>query len=317
MRTTPSLVAVLAALCAPCGAQAPTVGISAATSLSFQASSGGQTSQVTVPAGPLAASGGFGTSAPSGVFAADASAGTSWWTAATSHEVLVGLRLACSVASPGSTATVGTQEFVVHFASAVPREVTISILRSSFVPPGAPWPLVAIDRGNDGSIDFPNATSGIESVEVLGPAGLDLRFVLDASLATPGLSETQVSVVVTPSNQLQVVPSVGGCGLSTPDFWAIPTYADSGIDLGCNLIVDPMVFVLGLAAQPVLLPASVPACVLMPSPDLLVLPTPTAFQAIVHLPLPASVRPLSLWAQAVRLAPQGLLSTNALRIQAN
>ena len=63
---------------------------------------------------------------------------------------------------------------------------------------------------------------------------------------------------------------------------------------------DPVVAVLGLGTQPTLLPPSplspVP-CLLLPSPDLVLLMPPSGFD----LPIPPAVRPLNLYVQGVEL----------------
>jgi hypothetical protein len=75
--------------------------------------------------------------------------------------------------------------------------------------------------------------------------------------------------------------------------------------------------VFGLGVQPALLPAGLaasPLCILLPRPDALIFqlqPIPT------RMSIPAAVRPLHLWAQAVVLMPNGLGTTDGLQLLAN
>jgi hypothetical protein len=68
--------------------------------------------------------------------------------------------------------------------------------------------------------------------------------------------------------------------------------------------------VVGLAQQPILLPQLGPApCILVPRPDVL-LPVLPSQDVTFGIPLPASVRPVTLQGQLVYLEPQGQLSVS-------
>jgi hypothetical protein len=71
------------------------------------------------------------------------------------------------------------------------------------------------------------------------------------------------------------------------------------------------VIVVGFAPQPAFLGlnAGLP-CLLLPSPDVLVV------QPVVSLPLPASVRPVTLYVQGVSVTTQGLLTTDGYQVTA-
>jgi hypothetical protein len=68
--------------------------------------------------------------------------------------------------------------------------------------------------------------------------------------------------------------------------------------------------VVGLAQQPILLPQIGPApCVLVPRPDVL-LPVSPLQVVTLAIPLPPSVRPMTLQGQLVFLEAQGQLSVS-------
>ena len=76
---------------------------------------------------------------------------------------------------------------------------------------------------------------------------------------------------------------------------------------------EPSVLVLSLNAQPALLSmfGKVP-CLLLPQPDV-VLPA----MGVFNLALPASVRPVTVYAQGVTLTTSGLIVTDGYAVTAN
>jgi len=89
--------------------------------------------------------------------------------------------------------------------------------------------------------------------------------------------------------------NVLGCSYSS--LVATPVFGLDGIRIGDPLWnVHVLVFVFGWDLQPVMLPSLTSNCLLMPSPDDLVLLPP---QPWFDLAIPTAVRPLSLYVQGV------------------
>jgi hypothetical protein len=91
-----------------------------------------------------------------------------------------------------------------------------------------------------------------------------------------------------------------------------PVFSNSGYVFRADapFASRPAVMVVGLAQQPILLPQIGPApCVLVPRPDVL-LPVSPLQVVTLAIPLPPSVRPMTLQGQLVFLEAQGQLSVS-------
>ena len=145
----------------------------------------------------------------------------------------------------------------------------------------------------------------------LGPTPLPIR--LRAALVQVGIGVVDLSlrVAVAPATAI-VNPTHAGCAPAA--LFAYPVFEGSGVGFSV-LTVDPIVLVLGLGVQPLLVPSPFPGpCLLLPSPDLLVpIIVPQTFWS---LPLPAAVRPVTVWAQGVLVTAAGLGTTDGFSILA-
>ena len=178
-----------------------------------------------------------------------------------------------------------------------------------------------VDVGNDGSFEvtelsFPG--TGVPGIS-LGTQPLAVRVQFRAGTTRAEGINSRLILRFVPVNNLYIAPAVSGC---TSDwFFVEPSFESTGVDLGVQTMLpgDLAVGVVGLGLQPVAGVFVYPGCVLLPSPDLLVV-LPQG--AVVNLPLPASVRPQTLWAQAVVLQGSGigvwfgLTTTQGYRIDA-
>lgn len=301
-------------------AQVVTSTLTALTPIVAEVQSAAQTAQASQPVGPLPPSGsieanllvgGLGPFAQVGWFA-DANT-TAYSRAGIAHDLE-------SVGAP-VTLSVAPHEILVHFTATTTVSVQIELQRWSGLSVGAPHPQVAIDLGNDGTIDWNDLPAGLPqlSAAVIGAAGYDVRVILGATVQGPGYSTTTLSIAAHADNALNIALDALGCATTTSpspyQFEPIAVFADSGVDLLFDAGGVPSVIVLGLGLQPLLLPTNFgAACLVTPSRDA-VLAIPFS-QYPLHIPLPAAVRPVTLRSQAVGLTPTGLATTDAWRIRA-
>lgn len=282
-------------------AQNVNVALSALTPLTATTSVGPLQNQSTFPIGPMG---------PSGLVSAntgglDVTADLQWISAANEEATQVSFHtfLAASVANGASH--VGPNEVLVRFSALQSTAVSLRVSRSTSLDPGAPWPELRLDFGNDGSIDVVVSDGTfLFPVPNLGSQVFDVRVVTSASLASVGAMNLGFSLAMVPDNRVNIAPLIAGCDPSGADYLVTPTFVDQGVKLSATTAYA-CVHVLGLSASPVLLLGLSTPCVLVPTPDILIYsPTQVAF-----LPLPAAVRPVTFHAQGVVLSPIGALLT--------
>ncbi len=299
----------------PLAAQPVGVELSAFTPLTAQVSVGGGPAVVTVPPGPLPSSGGIGASLPN----APGEVGVVYQALATSTFAVV--NLTHSIGNPAQlpffTGEAGPHAFLVRFTSPTPRAATLDVRRFVELSPGAPMPTVALDYGNDGTIDVPNVSplQGASTPVALGPQPFDVRVIVTATLGGQLGSFDYTSVRLLPDNDLTIVTPVAACASVQPPPAPLvqPSFDDTGVVL-TQQFPFPSVIVVGFAAQPVLLGANAAVpCILLPSPDVLLIPPNGQFA----LPLPASVRPVTFHVQCAGLFPQGLLVSDGVSVTAS
>jgi hypothetical protein len=310
------LLCVSGSLAAPLLAQNVSVSVAAAVPLSVQVTDGSVSLQSSMAAGPLAPSGVLSATLPGPVVV---TAFSRWNAASSGGGVLVGVDNLIDVggASPALVGRAGPNEFVIQFTASAPTPARLYVGRYSQVPSGAAWPTVQIDFDNDGSIDIADlAGQQSRSVPTFGVQPLLVRIRMDASLSGLGQSYTDVVVELAPDNDLTAVPVAIGCSASGWPLALQPVFVDRGLDLLVWPSTYPTVFVLGLSLQPVLLP-SMPwgPCLLVPSPDILLVPPPGA--TWLHVPLPAALRPVQFWVQAVEVVAPDLWTTDAYAVSAH
>lgn len=304
---------VLMAQLAPLAAQSVSTTISAVTPLNLHATDGTVTGTTTVPAGPLPGFA-FNFAAAPGVLATvshyrETTATRAFGYVAFGAEIFAG--------STSSNARSGPHEFLLEFTATGPAPARLTLHRETTSSVGAPWPLVQVDVANDGTIDVANLSAVTDwqlDVPTLGSQPFRIRVIADATLVGLGQSSTQVWFDLEPSNGLELTKVVTGCDQPVfPTFAVAPAFADRGVDVYADAGVFRVV-VIGLSPQPAVLPSPLPGpCLFLPALDLVFFPTGSV-SSVVHVPLPAAVRPVTFFAQAVELFDFG--TTDAYRVVA-
>lgn len=301
-----SSITSLLAFVAVAPAQGFTLSAPVATTVTLQVPTG--TTSTQVPAGPLLASGDAILQTPSSF------ASFSWGGSAHSTYANVSARARCLLSAAGGSASVVPGELL--YTLTVPPgfvyfETEITIVGTA----GAPIPHVRIDLGADGVVDLTEASSpGPQTIGLPVPSGtFAIRISVDAALVGAGVVDASARVTARPGSGVSSSMILYGCGADPFGVW--PTW-NGGIEYGgASPSPFPRVAVLGLQVQPLLLQAlTSPPCLLLPSPDVLVLLSTWAPQSLA---IPAAVRPIMIVAQAVEVDPLGLLTSNAFQVFAN
>jgi hypothetical protein len=302
--------------------QQPTVTLRALTPLSATARVGVQTQSSAVSIGTLAPSGSCSATVGTSVVG-NAQSHTQWTYVAGPTLVACTLLQSLVVANTSvGESTAGPHELLLEIASPVVRPVTATIEIVKGATPGLPATTVELDLDNDGVVELSGAVlSGtFHRTGTVGPQPwqIRVRFVGAIPLGAIGSLLDVVRITVRPENNLQILPALAGC-LDNGVF-AVPAWDASGVALTPLTIVPPPVpplriAVAGLTAQPSFLPpvGGPFPCLLLPSPDLVVVPTTNDFE----LALPPAVRPVTVFLQYVVLMPNGMLGTsNAYAVHA-
>lgn len=317
MKTTP-LLACLSVLMAavPTLAQSAAIAPAAARPSAANASAGGQAINQMLPAGPLAGNGGLQASASAG--GESANANVAWQT-----EVLDGFarfEMIQDLQSVGGATTGAAVDFevVLQITNSVPIQVRMALAHSLQATVGTPVPLLRVDVGDDGIVDlYENSSSELNLSIAIGPQPLAVRITMATSVA--GVFSNayhRCAVGLWPQAQVQVSEVMLPC-----DIWGLsvsPTFlGDIALDASSGgWIAQPTIVVLGFGAQVVAIPPALsvsPLCLLLPTPDSVQFQTSSA---PLRLSIPAALRPLTLFAQAVMLTPAGIATTNGHRVHA-
>lgn len=273
---------------------------------------GGQ-SNYSQPSGPLAASGMVGQ--PFGWFS---SANVNWETQSSVSAERFALQTV--LAGQGSLGSAGIQafEFVLDVSSPTPRTVELDLERT-FTTWGLPLPpTVAVDIGNDGTVEYADLPSGVTTLRgvTIGPTPLQISVAVSGTTyGGAGGSTTDMAFSIRPDNNLTILKEVDSClpgvaGFEEP----VPVFADDGVDLH----FAPGLLVASTVSAPTLWGPTSPlpfatSCLLVPQPDILLwLP-----QGFAHVALPPAVRPVQLHVQAVHIAPVGIVASDGYEITAN
>lgn len=307
-------MAAAAMLTGVLSAQSVSVQVEALTPLALDQVVNGNASGAVVPAGPLGTLGtvSSGSNATTG-------ARLTWWT--DSNETIERISLQHALAATaGNSASAGPHEFLVTITPTTPGAAILADLRIGrldFSTGGAAPANVALDVGNDGTFESTNLTWFYLPLPSTG-GPLELRMVFDAAVSSASSVDTTIYFDVLPTNALTILEAAVPCAQSSPPFelYAQPVFGNYGISFATSSILDPVVLLIGLSAQPVLLPTPAPVpCLLVPSPDL-PLASLSGNTVGAQIDIPFSVRPATLYAQAVRLAPIGLVTSRAVRVDA-
>lgn len=223
------------------------------------------------------------------------------------------LRVRGSVGASGSSsllaATVHPIDIVVMVQASSPVRATLFVDRVLVASAGSAVPALAIDVQADGSVEFDETSpsgSLVATGLALGPIAVPVRLQTELLAVAGQHLSLDVILRLVPENQL-AIGSVGGSCTPFHSLLVAPSFVGTGLRLTSEvsypiLFSDLMVVVIGTNMSPVLLPSPFPGCVFMPSSDvLLVLPPASS----VDVPLPPSVRPVTLWAQGVVLLGTG------------
>jgi hypothetical protein len=269
--------------------------------------SGTQVASATLPAGALAPNGDLIANPSPGV-----TAQISWGGISAGGTAYLLSNVLSNVGGPPASGSSGPHQFLITFTASAPVPAYVAMSRSTQVSPGQPWPTVAIDVGNDGTVDVPNLLgSGVTSSMIVGPQPLVLRVILASQLTTNGISSTYVDFSLLPANNVTIVQNAVGC-VPTNFYYDVdvgPTFLATGVMALLYPSPDLRVFVFGFTQQPTLLPPVLgQTCLLVPSPDVLLL-APTSMFVGVVVPLPAAVRPATFYVQAIGLSPTLGLAT--------
>lgn len=210
------------------------------------------------------------------------------------------------------------QDLLVQLSATSAAPVRLQAAPHFELSAGVPAPLLEVDVGNDGLIDWLGMLGTVDlGAFVVGPQPLPIRMRLVSTLpiaptAVYLQSTAAITLRVTPDNQLLVTQNVVGCaGLGSLEPPA-PVFDGRGFEV----LTGPAVFVLGFGTQPVLLGPQLPlpflaGCLLLPTPDVLLWASP----GYLRLPLPPALRPATLYLQAVFVGPVFSLS-DGFRIEA-
>ena len=305
-----------------CVATAQQLTVAAATPLTVSAQNAGTTTSNSIPAGPLASVGWINASSPGGGLA---QANVVWQVEATPISLSFDTWQMATVlpqATAPASASAGPHEYLLHLTSPSPMSMLISAHRWFDLFPASPLPQLQVDVLDDGVPEFvltstQTGPSWPIAVVTTGPLPVPIRVRL-ASLATAGGTGGNASLrlTATPNNGLDISRVVIGCSPSNA-LECHPSFVGTGVDFWASSSpFYPSVLVLGLGPQPVVFPTvlGVP-CILGPSPDLLVLVTPSTTMPFT-LPLPPAVRPVTVYAQVVQLPLPLLFFTDAFRVAA-
>lgn len=308
-----SLTLSFPVLLAGLSAQTVQANLEAVQPLVVSATTGaGQTAQNSVPAGPLAPFGAVVVNPVSGVVAVggwNSAVADSGATLTLSHVLSV------SAGSAGS-GSVGPLEFRVSLGASSSTNARIELSRNDNLSGSVGAATIALDLNDDGQYEVPNLSTGgsmLTFSRPLGAAPTQFRVKVSNQATAPGGSNGFLRIQVLPDTGITVTPTAVNCSPNADvQFTGFPVFSSSGYVFRADAPFAslPAVMVVGLAQQPVLLPQIGPApCLLVPRPDVL-LPVLPMQVVSFGIPLPPSVRPVTLQGQLVHLEPQGQLSVS-------
>ncbi|HEX6813485.1 MAG TPA: hypothetical protein VF384_17835 [Planctomycetota bacterium] len=295
-------------------AQSVGVSLSALTPLQTVVANGAAINTATWPAGPLTSYHSFGATLPG----PSAPQATVFWSfLGWNNHAFV--ELLHSLANPGAvptvTATTGSHEFLAELTATAPVSADIRISRVDHVVAGAVSPTVQLDYDNDGTIDVASVStaSPLLLTRQYGPQPFRVRIVVNASLSGVEHTSTHLTLEATPHNDLTITEVIAPCFATGPFPPSVqPSFFGRGVTLVAAQYAGTLgLVVVGFSPQPALLGSSsgLP-CILLPSPDIVLVTSG------LEVPLPASLRPLTFFAQGVTWTPNGLLTNEGFAVTA-
>ena len=274
----------------------------------------GQTQTATQPSGPSNNFQQF-------VFTQNTHAAIGGWATSDALSARFSISLVASInalAPSGSSASIGATSVLVFVSCPTPTPVRWVAPFLNASAPGLAQPVISVDLGDDGSIDFINGNLwSLSQPQVIGPQPLPVRLTFSALHQQPGTISVGQEVMALPYTNVLSTTAAIGCTNGGSYITATPSFLDQGVRLAAasSLPTTPWVaLVIGWQTQPLLLPSAGQApCLLVPSPDLVLL---QGFQIPpIDVPLPPAVRPATFWIQGV-IPDAQLLTTDCLRIDA-
>ncbi|MFK7743283.1 MAG: hypothetical protein AB8H80_23405 [Planctomycetota bacterium] len=251
--------------------------------------------------------------------ATPSSSATSWWMG----EVFAGGALLVWRSDvdvdtgAAASAQVSSGELLITLQAPVPTPIRIDAYRSlTLAGAGSQVPTLSMDVFDDGVIEHTQVGPATSSTPVLvGPQPVTIRLTVDVQQVGVGSSSTSLDLLVYADNDLTFAPLTGAC--DGDEIRAGSSFLQTGLLVrGTSLLPQAVVFGFSPVVPPVMLPplASGTRCPLDVAPDVvLTLPANGA----IEVPLPAAARPVSLWIQNAVLRPDGLATTNSIRVDAN
>ena len=286
---------------------AQTITLASPTGGSVLTAFGASVQTSSLPAGPMAAAGSLQSQQ-----ASSTNSTLTWYSTTTPTWMSMNLQLDASANSTvaASAAAIAAVEVVMQVSSPTPRATRLVLNRNYSATAGAPTPQLRIDVGDDGSYElmesWPQSSVGI--VMQLGPTPLPIR--LSAGMLVTGHQAAQGDLAV------QCMPadpvSLAGPGCTGVFYEPQPTFAGDLLLSTSNAWPDPSLAVIGLSYAPVVFPSFPQTfCLLVPSPDLLILLPASGTETLV---VPPAARPITLWTQAIPLDGGPLTMTSSFRV---
>ena len=307
MHAAPMLVA-LAAITGLVHAQSVAVTLAAVNTATLRADVGGQAVTQVVPAGPLANSGLLRAEQllpPTGI----AFSQFDWASSVSTTEVRsTFLYIAGVTAPPPSFADTTVLDVLMTVNMPASGAVLVELTNATHATNGSLVAVRRVDVGNDGSFEM---TETSPPIVLLGPiaagTSLPVRVQLQAAQNAEGTVSAATTIRVVPSNDLVIGGGIPA-GCAADELALQPSFVGRGIALRSLPVLpgDLAVAVLGTTVQPLSLPPLALPCLLLPAPDVTFVLLP---HVTVDVPLPAAVRPIGFWAQAVVVSSSGRLAT--------
>lgn len=243
-------------------------------------------------------------------------------------EVRCFLALSGSVFGPNASMNIPAHDWLLTLNPPVNSGLVRFTFASNYTATaGVPAPTLQYDLFDDGIVEVTGVASQpvvLTTYASFAPIRIRIRagFSLSTALVPSASCGLSLSLGIARYGAESVLPALPGCGFNELD--VRPAWDVSGVALRMPQAQwpgSPHVAVFGLGAD--IVPLSPPPitsplqpCLLLPSPDLLVL-MPPSLELV--LPIPASVRPIALYTQVVVVPVfvAGLETTNAVMVLAH
>ncbi|MEZ6035846.1 MAG: hypothetical protein R3F29_00095 [Planctomycetota bacterium] len=207
-----------------------------------------------------------------------------------------------NTAGGAALASLGDHELVFDVTAVAPRKVFVDVDVTGNVAGASQPPVWEVDVGDDGVVDAQLGGGHVQVPLQLGATAVPIRLRCNVAIGTPNpTSPTQasmsgsVSMRIRPDNDLAVQQVAAGCGGGALDCEAV--FASNGVQMTCVNTGPLTVLVLGTQSQPWTFTDWFGTCEVVPSFDVLLTPV-----GALSVPIPASVRPFTFYAQALYLA---------------